>query len=73
MRRWIQGPGIHLEQVAGIGANRLAGAVAVLRAPEKGLQNKEIERALQQLDPVSIPFVQAASGDQAIDRLYPTL
>ncbi len=47
MQRRIERAGFDLERLFGMGVDGLADAVAVLRPPAKGLQDDEVERALQ--------------------------
>ena len=54
MQRRIQRSGIHLEDVGGMAPQRLADAVAVVRAPLQRLEDQEIKRSLQELDPVLV-------------------
>jgi hypothetical protein len=54
VQRRIERAGIHSQPLAGVQADGLADALAMLRAPEKRLQNQQIERALQQLNAVLI-------------------
>src|SRR5262249_56438553 len=51
VERGIERAGVHLERVARAGPDHLRDAVAVAFAPAQRLENQEIERALQQLDP----------------------
>src|SRR2546430_1478358 len=43
----IERPRFHLQHVVGIGADHLRDAVAVARPPAQGLENDEVERALE--------------------------
>src|SRR5262245_40505615 len=54
MERRVQRSDVDLQDVGGMVPQRLADAVAVLRPPLERLENKEIERPLQELDPVLI-------------------
>ena len=50
----IKRAGLDLEEIVGLGADRLADAVTMLRAPLQGSQDEHVERALQQLEPLGI-------------------
>jgi hypothetical protein len=52
----VQGAGFRLQDLAGAGADRLADAIAMLRSAAQRLQNKHVERALEQLDPTLVAF-----------------
>ena len=54
MQRRIERAGFDLEQIVRLRADRLADAVAVLRAPLQGPQDQHVERALKQLEPLGI-------------------
>ena len=51
MQGRIERAGLDLEQIVGLGADGLADAVAVLRAPLQDSEDEHVERALQQLEP----------------------
>ncbi len=40
-----------------LGTNRLADAVSVLRSPLQSLENEQVERPLQQLNPILIAIL----------------
>ena len=67
MQRGIEGPGVDLEQVAGMRANRLADAVAMAGPPAQLLEDQQVERALEQFDAVLVARMPA----MGIDSLYP--
>ena len=50
----IERAGINLKHLAGVDPDRLADPVAMLRTSLQRLENEQIERPLQQLDPVLI-------------------
>ena len=45
---------LYLQNIPGLRANRLADAVAMLRAPLQRLKNEHVERSLQKLNPVQV-------------------
>src|SRR5215472_18884216 len=57
MQRRVKRAGIDLEYLAGVGPNCLTDSVSVLWPPLKRLENEQVERPLQQLDPVLIAFL----------------
>lgn len=50
VERRIQGPGIDLEDVARVGLDHLRETEAVLRSAAQGLEDDEVEGALEELD-----------------------
>ena len=56
MQRRIQRPGVDLQRIARARADHLREAVAVSRPPAQGLEDDEIERALEELDPTEAAF-----------------
>src|SRR5262245_55809577 len=66
VQRGIEGAGLDLEEVVGLRADRLADAVAVLRAPLKGPEDQHVERSLEQFEAL---FVGASGHD--VDSLQP--
>jgi hypothetical protein len=46
----VEGSGFHLQDVPGIRADRLGDAVAVPRPPLQGLEDEQVEGALEELD-----------------------
>src|SRR6266550_731678 len=56
MQRRIERTRIHLQQLAGAIPDSHANPVAMLRTPLQGLQNQQVQRPLQKLDPVLVPL-----------------
>ena len=54
VQRRVQRAGVDLQHVARVRADGLGDAVAVLRAPLEGLEDEQVERALEQLDAVLV-------------------
>lgn len=50
MERGIKAAAFHLQEFLGTGADGLSDAVAVLRAPLQGPENKQVERALEEFE-----------------------
>src|SRR5690348_12217096 len=50
MQRGVERAGVHLQHVLRASADHLRDPVAVARTPAQGLQDDEIERALEQLE-----------------------
>ena len=50
VQRRIERAGLDLEQIVGLGADRLADAMAVLRPPLERSENQHVERALEQFE-----------------------
>src|SRR5690242_4353937 len=69
MKRGVERAGVHLKDVSRVSANRLADAIAVLRAPAKRLQDEQVERALEQLDAVLVAWSHGFPQDE--DTLHP--
>src|SRR5262249_25000262 len=65
MQGGVKRPGLHLQDVARVRANHLADPVAMLRSPHQGLQNQQVQSALEQFDTVLI------SGSRHVDTLPP--
>ena len=57
VQRRIQRARIHLQYVARVRANGQRYPVPVLRSPAQRLQNQQIQRPLQQLNPVLVPLL----------------
>ena len=68
VQRRIERSGIDPQNLAGIGPDRLTDAVTMPRTPLQGLQNEQIERALQELDPVLIAILL-----WHVDSLHPSM
>src|SRR6266478_4603226 len=56
VQRRIKRTRIHLQQLAGTVPNRHADPIAMLRSPLQGLQNQQVQRPLQKLNPVLVPL-----------------
>ena len=54
VERGIERAGFDLQQIVGLRADRLADAVAVLRAPLQGPQDQHVEGALEQFEALGI-------------------
>jgi len=66
----IEGAGVDLEDVVGVGFDGLADAVAVAGAPAEGLQDQEVESALEQLDAILIA-IGHAPRPLGVESLHP--
>src|SRR6266576_1750942 len=56
VQRWIERTRIHLQQLAGAIPDRHANPITMLRPPLQRLQNQQVQRPLQKLDPVLVPL-----------------
>ncbi len=65
MQGGVERPRLHLERILGVGIDRVADAVAMLRAPAQRLQDDEVERSLQQIDAALI------TAPRHVDNLQP--
>src|SRR6185437_3616656 len=54
MQRGVERPRIRPQHIARAGADGLADSIAVPRPPLQGLQDQQVERALQQFNPVAV-------------------
>jgi glucose-fructose oxidoreductase len=64
----VEGAGFNLQKLAGMRADGITDAVAVLRTPEQGLQDEQVEGALEKLNAV---FVFLGRRHKAVDILLP--
>ena len=54
MERGIEGAGLNTKRLAGVRTNAMGDRITMLRAPLQGLQEKQVQRALQQFNPILV-------------------